>query len=184
MGVHDLLQRPLSGFPADLPGNVIQLKDPSTPGGGWNGQIDWKANQVRAWNPCVLRQDANTGAITPTPTSLQLGCGSDFSNNWGQYAWLETTSYAPRYTPYRSGQIRKHHALQMDASLLKTTKITERVSAQFGFEAFNLLNHNYFGRDTFNTDPNNPNFGTIFPSLVSTQNILPRQIQVRMKVRW
>jgi len=42
------------------------------------------------------------------------------------------------------------------------------VRAQFGVEAFN--------------DPNSPNFGTIFPSLVSTQNSLPRQIQVRMKI--
>ena len=47
-------------------------------------------------------------------------------------------------------------------------------------------NHNYFGRDTFNTTPDdsNGNFGTIFPSRVSTQNILPRQIQVRFKFNW
>jgi len=40
---------------------------------------------------------------------------------------LETTDYAPRYTPFRSGQIRKHHAYQLDASLLKTTKIGEQL---------------------------------------------------------
>ncbi len=175
-----------SGFPADLPGNVIQLKNPSTPGGGFSGTIDWKAYAVRGWNPCVLKQN-NDGTIAPVAASLKLGCGTDFSSNWGNYAWLETApNYSPRFTPYRSGQIRKHHAYQWDASLLKTTKIGERARLQLGFEAFNLANHNYFGRDTFNTNPedSNGNFGAIFPSRVSTQNILPRQIQVRFKFNW
>jgi hypothetical protein len=179
---------PLSGFPANLPGNAIMLKDPAkTPGGGYTGSVDWKAYQVREWNPCVLKQDPNTGAIAPTSQSISLGCGTDFSNNWGNYAWLETTNYAPdRMLPNRSGQIRVHHAFQMDASLLKRTKITERISAQLGFEAFNLLNHNYFGRDNINTSVENTAFGSIFPSNPpnGTQNMLPRQIQVRFKVNW
>jgi Carboxypeptidase regulatory-like domain len=175
----------LKGFPANLPGNAIMLKDPSkVSGGGYNGSVDWKAYQVREWNPCVLQQNVNTGLIAPTPASIGLGCGTDFSNNWGNYAWLQTTSYAPRYTPYRSGQIRVHHAFQMDASLLKTTRINERMRIQLGFEAFNLLNHNYFGRDNLNTDPTSANFGSVIPSTVSTQNILPRQIQVRFKFNW
>ena len=74
----------------------------------------------------------------------------------------------------------------MDASLLKTTKINERMRMQFVFEAFNLFNHNYFGRDGFNTDPNSADFGAIFPynPPSGTQNILPRQIQVRFKFTW
>jgi hypothetical protein len=174
---------PFSGYPANLPGNAIMLKDPRSPGGGFTGDVNWKSYLVREWNPCVLRQQ-NDGSIAPTPQSLGLGCGADFSNNWGNYAWLETASYAPRYTPYRSGNIRVHHAIQMDVSLLKRTKITERLSAQFGFEAFNFLNHNYYGRDNINTDPNSANFGAVIPANVSTQNILPRQIQVRFKFFW
>jgi len=181
---------PFSGYPATLPGsgtsgtNTLLLKDPRTPGGGFSGSPDWKGYIVRYWNPCVLRQQ-NDGSIAPTPASLALGCGTDWSNNWGNYAWLQTASYAPRFIPYRSGNIRVHHAVQMDASLLKRTKITERTSFQFGFEAFNLLNHNYFGRDNVATeDSNSANFGAVLPSLVSTQNILPRQIQVRFKFFW
>jgi hypothetical protein len=182
---------PLKGFPSDLPGSVMILRDPATtPGGGYTGKVDWKANQVREWNPCVLQQRAD-GSIVPTANSIALGCGSgpDFSN----YAWLWTYAgsgqsngpgYAPRYTPLRSGQIRRHHAFQMDASLLKTTNITERLRTQFGVEAFNLLNHNYFGRDQVNQDPNSAAFGSVFPAQVSTQNILPRQIQIRMKIMW
>jgi len=181
---------PLKGFPSELPGsgtsgaNAIPLKDPTTPGGGFTGSPDWKAYQVRLWNPCVLRQDVNTGAISPTPQSLALGCGVDFSNNWGNYAWLQTTDYAPRFTPYRSGQIRRHHAFQWDMSLLKRTRINDRMSFQFGVEAFNAFNHNYFGRDQVSRDSNSAEFGSVFPSRVSTQNLLPRQVQLRFKFNW
>jgi hypothetical protein len=174
---------PLSGYPANLPSNGIMLKDPRTPGGGFSGEVDWKAYMVREWNPCVLRQ-FDDGHIEPTPNSLSLGCGTDWSKNWGDYAWLNTSTYAPRYTPYRSGQIRVHHALQMDVSLLKRTRITERLSCQMGFEAFNFLNHNYFGRSNISTTITALDFGAVIPSTVNTQNILPRQIQVRFKFFW
>jgi hypothetical protein len=168
-----------SGEPANLPSNVIQLKDPRMAGGGWDGNTDWKAYQPRAWNPCVLRQ-FNNGTVSPTSDSLARGCGSNTSN----YPWLMTASYAPQAVPYRSGQIRRHHAFFMDASISKMTTITERLKMQFGAEAFNLMNHNYYGRDQFNTDPTSSSFGTITPSTVSTQNMLPRQIQLRMKLIW
>jgi hypothetical protein len=176
----------LKGFPSNLPGNVFQLKDPATPGGGFTGTPDWKAYRVRIWNPCVLKQN-NDGSIAPTPASITLGCGTDYSNNWGNYAWLQQApNFSQRVTPFRSGQIRRHQALQLDASLLKTTKISESMRFQFGFEVFNLLNHNYFGRDNVNQTPDdsNGNFGAIFPGLVSTQNMLPRQIQLRFKFNW
>jgi hypothetical protein len=189
---------PLKGFPSDMP-NAIQLKDPMTPvkdsSGGlvkdaqgnaiWTGQTDWKAYQVRMWNPCVLRQN-DDGSITPQPSSVALGCGAADSGN---YAWLQQAGLASgipgiRYTPSRSGQIRRHHAFYLDTSLLKDTRVTERIHFQLGFEAFNVFNHNYFGRDQAQTDPANALFGVVRPSTVSTQNILPRQIQVRMKFFW
>jgi hypothetical protein len=162
-----------SGEPNDLPSNVIQLKDPRV------DNIDWKANQVRGWSPCVARM-FNDGSVRMQPFSLNLGCANDPA----QAAWLMLPNYAPNSTPSRSGQIRKHHAYTWDASIIKNTQITERLRVQFRAEAFNLMNHNYFGRDNFNTDPNNPNFGTVFPSLVSTQNSNPRQVQLGIKAYW
>jgi len=189
---------PLKGFPSDLP-NAIQLKDPKIPlkdSSGkfvvdaqnkpiWNGETDWKAYQVRLWNPCVLRQN-DDGTIVATDPSKALGCGAADSGN---YAWLQPAGLggglpAIRYTPSRSGQIRRHHAFYLDSSILKDTRLNERVHFQLGFEAFNVLNHNYFGRDQVNTTLDNALFGVVRPSLVSTQNILPRQIQVRFKFFW
>lgn len=162
-----------SGEPNDLPGNVIQLKNPKI------DNVNWKANQVRGWSPCVARM-FNDGTVSMQPYSLTLGC----SANVADASWLMLPSYAPRSAPLRSGQIRKHHAFTLDSSIIKNTQITERLRVQFRAEAFNLFNHNYFGRDSFNTDPNNPNFGTVFPAIVSTQNSNPRQVQLGIKAYW
>ncbi|MBI4873278.1 MAG: TonB-dependent receptor [Acidobacteria bacterium] len=162
-----------SGEPVDLPGNVLMLKDPRIK------NVDWKAHQVRGWSPCVLRMD-NNGAVTPQAFSVAQGCGTDHAN----YSWMLLPSYAPNVNPSRSGQIRKHGAFTMDASLNKSTMIGERLRVQLGFEAFNLMNHNYYGRETFTTNANDANFGTIFPHRASSQNGYPRQVQVRMKVYW
>lgn len=170
-----------SGEPNDLPANAIQLKDPRMNGGDWDGSVDWKAHQVVGWNPCVMRQ-FNDGRMEPQAFSIQRGCGTDPAN----YAWLMTADYSPnRYNPNRSGQIRKQRMFNMDISLAKNTQITERLRVQFRVEAFNATNYFFFGRnDGFNTDPNNPNFGTMFPNQANTQNGYPRQIQLGIKAYW
>ena len=159
-----------SGEPADLPGNVIQVKDPKIQ------NVDWKANKVQGFNPCTQRIN-NNGSLTYNNCGNAAGVTPAASDIF----WIHLPSYAPRATPFRSGQIRKHRAYSLDASLNKSTQITERIRVQFRFEAFNLMNHNYFGRDTFNTDPASPNFGSVFPALVSNQNTFPRQLQLGVK---
>jgi len=170
-----------SGEPQEFSnGNqLIPLKDPKTPGGPYNGSVDWKANQVYGFNPCVARLQ-NDGTTIMQPFSVQRGCANDVS----QAAWLMLPSYAPRAIPTRSGQIRRHNAFTLDSSIIKNTQITERFRIQFRAEAFNLFNHNYFGRDNFNNDPNNANFGSLFPSVVSNQNSFPRQVQLGIKAYW
>ena len=162
-----------SGEPMNLPSNVIILKDPKV-------ERNWKVDQVRFWSPCVLRQ-YNDGSVRPQQYSLDKGCGTDPAN----YPWFQTASYAPRYTPYRTTKIRSAPAFFMDASLNKTTYIGERFRFQLGIEAFNVLNHTNFGYERGTTDPNNPNFGTLFLSQSSlTNNGYPRQVQLRMKFYW
>jgi hypothetical protein len=71
----------------------------------------------------------------------------------------------------------------MDASLNKTFALSERVKIQLRGEAFNVLNHYAMPLARFETDPNNPNFGSLFPHRVSTVDSgMPRQLQLGAKV--
>jgi hypothetical protein len=179
-----------SGEPNNLPGNALLLKDPRTVGGDWNGTVDWKRHQVVGFNPCVLRQ-FNDGSVRPTQFSIDRGCGTDPAN----YVWLRVADFTmgqgfpggnqSRLTPFRSGQIRKQPLFNIDASLSKMTQISEKFRAQFRLEAFNATNYYFFGRDNhFNTNPDDPNFGTQFPHLAWIGNGYPRQIQLGFKLLW
>ena len=164
-----------SGEPADLPGNVRILRDPKLP------IPDWHAPKVQGWRPCVLQMDPNTGAVSPEAYSMNYGCGTDPST----YNFLILPPYAPRETPYRSGQIRMYHTLTMDASLDKTFPFSERARLQLRLEAFNVLNHYAFPLERFNTNPFDPNFGSLFPGRISTVNSgMPRQLQLGAKFLW
>jgi len=162
-----------SGEPADLPGNVRILRDPKlTP--------NWHSTQVYGMRPCVLRMD-DSGNITPQPYSLTYGCGTDFST----YNFMILPSYAPRETPFRSGQIRMYNTFTMDASLNKTFALTERFRLQLRGEAFNVLNHYAFPLARFNSNPNDANFGSLFPGRISTVDSgFPRQLQLGAKLLW
>lgn len=177
-----------SGEPNNLPGNAVMLRDPrATKGGRWDGNLQWKQHQVTGWNTCVLRQ-FNDGTVAPTSFSLAQGCGTDPAN----YAWLRPADYAPgvggrpgRLNPFRSGQIRKQPMFNIDASLGKTFNLGERMRFQFRAEAFNLTNYFFFGRDShFNTNPDDPNFGTLFPHLAWIGNGYPRQGQLVFRFLW
>jgi hypothetical protein len=179
-----------SGEPNNLNGNVLLLRDPRTPGGDWTGEVDWNQHQVYGFNNCVLRQ-FNDGSIAPTAASLSNGCGTDQS----AYPWLRVADFSlgqgfpggnqSRLTPSRSGQIRKQPFFNIDLSIAKTTQITERVRFQFRAEAFNATNYYFFGRDShFNTNPDDPNFGSLFPNQAWIGNGYPRQIQLGFKVIW
>jgi hypothetical protein len=169
-----------SGEPMNLPERARMLKDPRVAGGNWDGNVNWKQHQPRAWSPCVLRM-FDDGRIEPTPAAVSAGCGT----NQADYAWLALPNYAPRETTLRSPNIRKQPQFNLDLSINKTTQIGERLRFQIGAEAFNATNTWFYGRnDSVNGDPLNVNFGTIFPHQQSNQNGQPRQIQIRMKVFW
>ena len=95
--------------PIDLPGNVYILKDPKTQ------NADWKAYRVRGFEPCTQR-------ILSSGASQMLNCQAGESP-----FFLMSPSYAPRFTPYRSGQ---NHAFTAEASVNKTRQI------QFGIKAY------------------------------------------------
>ena len=71
----------------------------------------------------------------------------------------------------------------VDFSVLKNTKITEAVRAQFRAEIFDILNHTNFGNPNLTATPGSTTFGVIqstrFPTGESGSS---RQIQLTMKV--
>jgi hypothetical protein len=169
-----------SGEPANYPGNVLPLRDSTVK------DINWNQAAVRGFGNCVVRQN-NDGSRTAMPYSLASGCGTDLT----RYDWLWVGDYSPgqtapgRQTPNFFPNLRKHRVPTLDASFLKTTTFGERYRAQFGVEMFNAINKYYFGRnDSFNTNPNDANFGLLFPALTSNQNFNPRTLQLRFKFNW
>jgi len=158
-----------SGFPWSLPG-AIYVKDARVAG------VDWSAPRVRAVNPCVAKWN-DDGSITMQPFSVQYGCKD--------YNFLIPPRYAPGFSPFRDGRVRLHSVPQADASLNKTTRITERTSVQFRAEAFNLTNTYWFYNQQFNNNTESATFGTLDKAAVSTSNSsAPRQVQFAVKFIW
>jgi len=84
----------------------------------------------------------NPAAFAPPP----LAAGTDqLGIPYASYGLVGRFGDAP------NGLIRALDAWQIDIALMKTTKITERVSAEFGVQAFNIFNHVQLG------DPNTNN---------------------------
>ena len=54
------------------------------------------------------------------------------------------TGILTRYGNEPNGFVRSPHVWQIDMALIKETKVTERLSVQFGVQAFNIFNHTQF----------------------------------------
>jgi hypothetical protein len=165
------------GEPANMPNGVVPLKDPGLP------NVQWGANKVQIWNNCVLNED-DSGNVTPLATSIANGCSA---TNFSNYGWLILPpNYRPNQTnSYRSPNIRVQGTYTMDASIVKETRITERIHSQFRAEAFNVLNHWNYMLANVDTTATDVNFGAIIPHTQSTQaSVNPRSIQIGFKVLW
>ncbi len=165
------------GEPANMPGSIVALHNPGL------SPVHWGAPKVQINNNCILNED-DTGAVAPLPASLSNGCSA---TDWSGYAWLQLP---PNYRPaqvnsYRSGNVRVQGTYTMDASLIKDTRITERIRGQFRAEAFNAFNHWNYMLANVNNTATDPNFGAIIPrTLGTTATVNPRSIQLGFKVIW
>jgi hypothetical protein len=116
----------------------------------------------------------------------------------------DAAGFFTRFGNEGNGIIRALPTWQMDLALMKDTKLTERVSMQFGVQAFNIFNHTQLG------DPNQltldydsgtglltprPNFGVITSTVnfnsnndnVASPNTgtgLPRQLQFMLRFKF
>jgi hypothetical protein len=159
-----------SGALWNLPANVIQLKDPRRP-------LNWGDSRVQAIEPCVLRWNENNTVTMMRFSEVDHGCK--------EAHWLIVPRFNPRYTPFRSPNIRLQPVFMMDTSLNKTAQISEKLRVQFRAEVFNLMNSFFLVSSQFNNNPENVNFGTIEKAAVSApQSNYPRQIQLAIKLLW
>jgi hypothetical protein len=162
-----------SGRPWTLPAGVRYVNDARLK------DIDWSAPVVRGVRPCVARQNEN-GTFTPQAFSTSYGCGTDIST----YNFIIQPTYAPTATPARSGNIRVHSVANLDMSINKRTRITEKVSIQFRTEVSNATNTNQFPRANWANSPSSAEFGTIVRSTIDASNGRPRNIEFGVKLIW
>jgi hypothetical protein len=106
--------------------------------------------------------------------SVAAGCSS--------YNFLSLPLYAPNAEPSYSGQIRTMSSPNLDASLNKSIRITERTNIQFRAEAFNATNTFNFYQQQPNASLTSSSFGTVVPANVSSgRSSAPRYFQFSLK---
>ncbi len=98
---------------------------------------------------------------------------------------IRRPQFAPRFTSYRHPSIRLFSHPIFDVSFNKMTNITERFKLQFRVEMFNFTNTYSYRSRQFTSNPNDQNFGSLFPRLAGdTEVAYPRHIQLAMKFIW
>ncbi|MEK7831000.1 MAG: hypothetical protein AAB401_07940, partial [Acidobacteriota bacterium] len=174
-----------SGRPWDLNGN-IQWINPDA----YLKNIDWKgADQVWAFrtyadktNPAVRSVCAarvlDNGTLALQSFSANLdGC------SLANVDLIRVPNFAPRFTSFRSSTVRLHSPPSADLSFNKMTKITEKIGFQLRVEMFNFTNTYSYGVHQFTNNPDDRNFGSVFPRTAgNTAVAYPRHIQLAGKI--
>ena len=101
----------------------------------------------------------------------------------GVYQWFNSDCYEPQ-APGFLGNVGRNSmvgpgTLDLDASVIKNTKLTERVNMQFRAEAFNIMNHFNPGSPAGSVFQTNGEDGQVRASQAPI--VTPRQIQFALK---
>jgi hypothetical protein len=167
----------------------------------WIYELPWARNQVwGGWqiNGIVLVRGGLPLTVTSTNGVQSTGtgnrpnriCDGNISNptidRWFDTScFVQTADLTGTYGDSGRGIIRGPGSFNIDASLIKNTKIGN-VQTEFRVEAFNLLNHPQFANP--NTTVGNAAYGTISAMLSSPSCSLcgttERQVQLGVKVRF
>ncbi|MES1257465.1 MAG: TonB-dependent receptor [Acidobacteriota bacterium] len=167
---HTMILQYSSGLPWNLPGNVVYVKNAAV-------DTNWHSALVQGVNPCIAKM-SDTGTIALQPFSAGVaGC------TLTSYNFLELPTYAPaRGAPLRTGDIRLAATPQVDMSVGKTFKFTERMSFQFRVEAFNVFNSFWPNTQQFANNPDAATFGQIILGSTGQGSAnFPRQVQLGFK---
>lgn len=139
----------------------------------------------------VLTGTDNSGSGTPnSDTAEQISANTARPAGVASLAeWFNTAAFIPNakgtFGNVGRNTLRGPGAWNEDFGLIKSTPISERLRAEFRFEAFNLLNHANFGNP--NSTVTSSNFGKIQNTKASGLNSVgnlgnPRVIQFGLKL--
>jgi len=139
-----------SGQPWDMP-NVdlapgVALKDIAL-NGKKEGQFMYGVK------PCVGQYNTTTGKYDLQSYSLAYGCTEPY--------FLIRQAFQRRTSMFRYDEFRRPIYWEVDASLAKMIRITDKTRFQMRFEAFNLLNSPMYDERNYSTDTNSADFGRI-----------------------
>ena len=86
-------------------------------------------------------------------------------------------------SPAGAGDLRMKPYINADFAMTKTFPITERLKLQFRAEAANVMNHFNILSARFNTNPSDPNFGSVIPASIPGLDCPPRVLTLGIKAR-
>lgn len=128
---------------------------------------------------CAARRNDN-GTLSLTSFSSTL-TGCTLANV--DVIRRNASGFVPRYTSLRDSSIRLHSPPTADLSFVKLTKFTERIGLQLRVEMFNFTNTYSYRVRQFTNNPDDRNFGSVFPRLAGdTEVAYPRHIQIAAKI--
>jgi hypothetical protein len=140
-----------------------------------------------------------TGGTTPDAakcfSSALSQAAADQLANWGCYVQGSAILTPPAFGTFGNSSRNPFRGPRLDNwdfSIVKTTKLTERVSFQLRAEFFNVLNHPHFANPNaeFVIDPTDASFGSLFstPDVAAANPVIgtggPRNIQLGLKFRF
>ena len=152
---------------------------PFGPGKKWNPSNGFLQRVVGGWQintigvmqtgiPLIVRGASNNAANRPSSTGESAKI-----DNPTRERWFNTDAFVnpPDFTLGNVGRtlpdVRTPGTVNFDLSLIKDTRITERINIQFRAESFNFMNHVNLGAPNVSFSPGtngknaNANFGTI-----------------------
>jgi len=178
---------------------ATDIRHNATFGALWD--LPWKRSRAaRGWKLAVLGIARSGVALNVTQPTNTVGSDnvtnqrpdrvagvSPYVDNPTPERWLNAAAFsvAPRGRLGNSGRnpITGPEFVQLDGSVMKDTRIGERMKVQFRAELFNFLNRPNFAAP--NTVVGTPNFGRIFNTYGRTIGAgTSRQIQFGMRFGW
>jgi hypothetical protein len=148
----------------------------------------WQVNVIGVMQtgiPLTVRGASNNAADRPNSTGITAELPSDQRS---AARWFDTSQFVnpPDFALGNVGRttpdVRHPGAINFDLSVIKDTRITERVNLQFRAEAFNVANHVNLGLadDTFGAGPDGRNSRAQFGTITSARDARIMQLALKL----